>query len=149
MQGVFVFVLLGLFALMSILLVLYGAQMYRKTVAVSEENNAQRVLTSYIRSMVRAEDSADSVRIEEQDGVSVIAMHEEISGTPYVTRIYTWDGALYEQFTAADRPFVPQFGTKILEADAMVPVIEDGVLSVSMKDKDGKEITVQTALYCV
>ena len=147
MQGVFVFVLLGLFALMSILLVLYGAQMYRTTVARAEENNAQRVLTSYIRSMVRAEDAADSIRVEDRDGVSTIAMYEEISGKPYVTWIYTWDGSLCEQFTAADRPFVPGHGTVIAAAGGMTPEIENGLLTVSMTDGDGKEVLVQTALY--
>ena len=44
MQGVFVFVLLGLFALMSTLMVLLGAQRYRGTVDRSTANNDDRVL---------------------------------------------------------------------------------------------------------
>ena len=49
MQGVFVFVLLGLFAVMSTLMVLLGAQMYRNTVDKTTENNEGRVLTAYVR----------------------------------------------------------------------------------------------------
>ena len=47
MQGAFVFVLLGLFALMSTLMVLLGAQMYRATVDHSQQNNQKRLLSAY------------------------------------------------------------------------------------------------------
>ena len=50
-QGVFVFVLLGLFALMATLVVLLGAQMYRGIVDMSTNNANERILTSYVRSM--------------------------------------------------------------------------------------------------
>ena len=148
MQGVFVFVLLGLFALMSILLVLYGAQMYRATVSYSEDNNDRRVLASYIRSMVRAEDAADSVRMEEKDSLPVLSLYEDINGTDYVTWIYTHGGMLYEQFTSADRPFVPEHGTPIAEADGLTGQIEDGILSVSLKDPDGEPVDVNVSLRC-
>ena len=42
MQGAFVFVLLGLFAVMSTLMVLLGAQMYRNTVDHATANNQGR-----------------------------------------------------------------------------------------------------------
>lgn len=148
MQGVFVFVLLGLFALMSILLVLYGASMYRSTVAHSEENNSQRVLSSYIRSMVRAEDAQNAVCMEEKESLPVISLYEDINGTEYVTWIYTYEGTLYEQFTSSDRPFVPEHGTPITAADELTGNIEDGVLSVSMKDPDGEPVDVKISLRC-
>ena len=143
MQGAFVFVLLGLFALMSILLVLYGSQMYRTTVAYSEVNNEQRVLSSYIRSMVRAEDAAGA------EGIPVISLYEDINGTEYVTWIYTWEGTLYEQFTGADRPFVPEHGTMIAKAADLSAQIEDGVLHVELLNEKGENVAVQVALYCV
>ena len=70
MQGVFVFVLLGLFAVMSTLMVLLGAQMYRNTVDHATENNEGRVLGAYVRSMIRAEDAEGSVVVEDYDGVA-------------------------------------------------------------------------------
>lgn len=146
MQGVFVFVLLGLFALMSTLLVLFGAQMYRGTVTHSESNNTNRVLTSYVRSMIRAEDAQDAISIEEMDGVSTIAMREYIGDIEYITRIYGYDGALYEQFTAADRPFKAVNGTKIIEISSFTPKLENGLLTVEMTDAKGEEILVQTAI---
>ena len=76
MQGVFVFVLLGLFAVMSTLMVLLGAQMYRNTVDRSTANNEDRVLSAYVRSMIRAEDTHDAMIVGEYDGVKTLAMRE-------------------------------------------------------------------------
>ncbi|MBR7189025.1 MAG: DUF4860 domain-containing protein [Clostridia bacterium] len=77
MQGVFVFVLLGLFAVMSTLMVLLGAQMYRGTVDRSEANNDYRVLNAYVRSMLRAEDGAGAVAVEVFDAFPADAEDEE------------------------------------------------------------------------
>jgi hypothetical protein len=85
MQGVFVFVLLGLFAVMSTLMVLLGAQMYRNTVDHSTANNEDRVLSAYVRSMIRAEDTSDAMVIGEYDGVKALAMREDLDGETYVT----------------------------------------------------------------
>ena len=69
MQGVFVFVLLGIFAVMSTMMVLLGAQMYRSTVERSAETNQDRVLSAYVRSMVRAGDARGAVSVETYDAM--------------------------------------------------------------------------------
>ena len=148
MQGAFVFVLLGVFALMSTLLVLFGAQMYKGTVNHSEMNNESRVLSSYVRSMIRAEDARDAVAIEEYDGVETIALHETIGDIKYVTWLYAYEDSLYEQFTMVDRPFSPINGTKILPVKEFSPKLENGVLTVDMVDESGKDVTVITTLRC-
>ena len=149
MQGVFVFVLLGLFAVMSTLMVLLGAQMYRNTVDHATENNEGRVLGAYVRSMIRAEDAEGSVVVEDHDGVTALALYEEIEGAPYVTWLYCYDGQMYEQFTDADREFSPQSGTAICPATSFEPAIAgDGLLTVNMVDGAGRPCTVQVGLRC-
>ncbi|MBR1820921.1 MAG: DUF4860 domain-containing protein [Clostridia bacterium] len=148
MQGVFVFVLLGLFAVMSTLMVLLGAQMYRNTVEHASANNEGRVLSAYVRSMIRAEDAADAVAIEDYDGVKALALHETIDDEEYVTWLYSYDGQLYEQFTGADRDFAPQSGTAICPAASFEPAIEGGLLTVNMVDGAGEPCTVRVGLRC-
>ena len=99
MQGVFVFVLLGLFAVMSTLMVLLGAQMYRNTVDRATANNEDRVLGAYVRSMVRAEDAADAVSTEQIDGVKTLALRETLDGSDFVTWLYCWEDQMYEQLS--------------------------------------------------
>lgn len=147
-QGVFVFVLLGLFAVMATLLVLLGAQMYRNTVDRSELNNERRVLYSYVRSMVRAEDAVNAVSIEQKGDMKILAMRETLNGKSYVTRIYEYEGCLYELFTGAEREFEPASGTPVCEAPVFEPAIENGLLTVHMEDVRGEACDVQVSLRC-
>ena len=148
MQGVFVFVLLGIFAVMSTLMVLLGAQMYRNTVDHSTANNEDRVLSAYVRSMVRAEDGAGTMTIEEHDGVKALAMHEDLDGEAYVTWLYCYDGSIYEWFTDDGEAFRPESGTAICPAQKFEPKLENGLLTVDMINGKGQPETVCVALRC-
>ena len=148
MQGVFVFVLLGLFAVMSTLMVLLGAQMYRNTVDHSTANNEDRVLSAYVRSMIRAEDAIGAMSIGEYDGVKALAMREDLDGEAYVTWLYCYDGNMYEWFTSDDGNFRPESGTAICPAQGFDPSLENGLLTVNMVNAKGRPETVQVALRC-
>ncbi len=148
MQGVFIFVLLGLFALMSTLMVLLGAQMYRATVDRATANNESRVLSAYIRGMVRAEDARQAVSVEEVDGVRVLALREQIDGDDYVTWIYQYEDQLYEQFMDEAFGFEPDFGTEVCPVGSFEPELDGGLLTVRMTDEKGAPCTVQVALRC-
>ena len=148
MQGVFVFVLLGLFAVMSTLMVLLGAQMYRNTVDRAAANNEDRVLGAYVRSMIRAEDAADAMETGEYDGVKTLAMREDLDGEVYVTWLYCYEGQLYEWFTSDDGYFNPTSGTAICPAQRFEPRLENGLLTVDMTNAKGVRETVRVALRC-
>lgn len=148
MQGVFVFVLLGLFAVMSTLMVLLGAQMYRSTVDNATENSENRLLGAYVRSMVRAQDGARSVKVERHNNTSTLALYEDIDGETYVTWLYLYDKCLYEQFTSADNEFELDSGTEIGPATQFVPVLKDGLLSVFITDAEYVDCSVKIALHC-
>ena len=148
MQGAFIFVLLGLFALMSTLMVLLCAQMYRATVASSEANNQGRVLGAYVRSMIRSMDNADWVKVEEQGGVKTLSFSEVYEGETYVTWIYQYEGELYEQYTDLVEDFSPARGTEICQANSFEPSIENGLLTVNMTDGADEPCVVKVALRC-
>lgn len=63
-SGVFVFLLLGLFAVFSTVMVLMGAKAYIGTANRAAEHNAQRVAQAYVRSMVRSGDAWGGVKVE-------------------------------------------------------------------------------------
>ena len=148
MQGAFIFVLLGLFALMSTLMVLLGAQMYRATVDKSQLNNQERLISAYVRSMVRAQDGGD-VSVEEVDGQKVLCLREASDfGDMYVTRIYEYDGYLRENYTSENYDFELDKGEKVTEAQSFDASIEGQLLTVNMKDAEGNPCKVQVALHC-
>ncbi len=147
MQGAFIFVLLGLFALMSTLMVLLGAQMYHATVDRSEYNNVNRVMGAYVRSMIRSLDSGE-VSVEEPGGIPAVALKETWEGEQYVTWIYQYDGALYEQYTDMEDEFNPERGTEICPANSLSAELEDGLLTVRLTNRDDEPCTVRVALRC-
>ena len=147
-QGLFVFVLLGLFAVMSTLMVLLGALMYHGTVEKTNKNNETRVMSAYVRSMVRAEDAAGNVSVEKADGEDRLALYEDIDGEAYVTWLYLYDGHLCEQFTEADNAFSPEGGTTICPANSFAAEIENQLLTVKLTNANDEPCTVQVALRC-
>ena len=148
MQGVFVFVLLGLFAVMSKLLVLLGAQMYHGTVEKTSANNENRILSAYVRSMIRAEDTSGAMEIGEYDGVKALAMREDLDGEAYVTWLYCYEGQMYEWFTSDDGEFRPESGTAICPAQRFEPSLDNGLLTVNLVNAKGEPETVRVALRC-
>ena len=149
MQGAFIFVLLGMFALMSTLMVLLGAQMYRATVEHSEDNNQGRLLSAYVRSMIRAQDSGQTIEITEENDVPVLCMKEDWDGDVYVTRLYQHDGSLYEYYSSAEQPFDLGDGTAICEAGSFKATLDGQLLTINMTDGRGQPCEVRVAMRCV
>ncbi len=148
MQGIFVFLLVGIFALMSTLLVLLGAQMYRGTVERTQYNNDRRVAGAYLRSMIRYQDTLDAVSVEEHDGIGTIALREEIDGDKYVTWLYAYEGQLWEQYSEEAFGFDHDLSTAICPIGSMEPSMEGQTIVVRFTDENGEEHIVRVALRC-
>ncbi len=147
-SGTFVFLLLGVFAVFSTLMVLLSAQFYRTSVDQTRLHNERRVLCSYLMNVVRGNDAADAVRITQIDGIDVLALGMEEDGERYETRIYCYDGALRELFTDASQPFEPDYGEVICQARRFTPVLlENGLLELRAQDGEGEEHLLHVALH--
>ena len=79
-SGVFVFVLMGIFALVSTLMVLFGARAYRNITQRADENNAARVLSAFVRSSLVGEDEAGRLELREEGGVQTLCFLSSDSG---------------------------------------------------------------------
>lgn len=146
-SGLFVFLLLGAFAVFSTLLVLLGAQAYRGTVARSGKHSEGRILLSFVRSAVAADDEAGVISVGTEDGLDVLKFTYDLDGDKYVKRLYCADGALRELFTDEERPFAPEEGESICPAEAFSAEIEDGLLTANLVSTDGQEYAVHIALH--
>ena len=51
-SGLFIFLMIGIFAVFSTVMVLFGANAYRGAVNRFDSNNESRIASSYIRSML-------------------------------------------------------------------------------------------------
>ncbi len=151
--GVFVFLLLGLFALMSMLLVLEGARAYRAAVDLTSRHNTERVMHAYIRNAVRAEDTVGAVTLEEVDGIPVIRVRQEMEmrtddNTPFSNYIYCYNGMLMSQYLEDGHALHLEQGEDICEVANCEMGLEDNILRVQLTDKNGKTYQDEIALRC-
>ena len=145
---VFVFVLLGVFAVLSTFMVLLSAQLYRGIVDQTEESGAHRILTSYVANAVRGSDCAGGVSVDERSGVSMLVLGRDVDGERYETLIYCHDGKLRELFAAADQEFEPDYGEEICAAQHFEARISGGLLEMTMTDGAGSNAVIDIALRC-
>lgn len=145
---VFVFVLLGVFAVLSTMMVLLSAQLYRGIVRQTEQHSSERILSSYVTNAVHANDAFGMITVENRGGTDMLVMGWEADGQRYETMIYCYDGALRELFASAEQEFDPEYGEIIGDAQSFVPEIRDGLLEVRLTDSAGQEDTLYIALRC-
>ena len=148
-SGMFVFVLLGIFALFSTVMVLMGAQAYKSSVDRLSMHNATRIAPAYVRSMVRGDDEKGVIYIEEAEGIPCVTMLNTYDEEQYVTRVYCYDGTLREWFTSAEYAFVPEDGEKVCDLDEMNCEIRGGILYVGLRSGDSwtqVDITLRSQL---
>lgn len=145
---VFVFVLLGLFAVLSAFMVLLSAQLYRSVVDQTELSSAHRILTSYVANAVRGSDCADTVYTDKRGGIDVLVFDRFVEGEEYETLIYCHEGSLCELFTEASQEFDPGYGEEICGAQAFEARIDGGLLEIALTDSAGSNVTIDIALRC-
>ena len=143
-SGLFVFLLLGIFAVFSTVMVLLGVKAYRGAVERTEAHNASRISSSYIRSMLRADDESGVFSIESCEGtvgepgseqsvtVDALTLRNDY-GEEYVTRIYAYGGSLREWFTRASEPFHPDRGEIVCPADELTAELTGSLLTVHLR----------------
>lgn len=147
-SGAFVFLLLGVFAVFSTLMVLMSAQLYRVTVDQTRAHNEERVLSSYLLNTVRGGDARGTLEVFSVDGVNVLALGYDAGAQRYQTQIYCWDGYLRERFADAAEPFAPDYGEKICAADGFAAKLRGGMLEMRVADGQGREQILHVALNC-
>lgn len=145
----FVFLLLGVFALLSIMMVLISAQLYRDTVDRTELHGAQRILSSYVANVVRANDTRDMVYTDNRAGIDMLVFGWDVDGEIYETMVYCYEDTLRELFAAADQEFEPDYGEIICNVQEFEPIIdENGLLEVRLTDEQGVQSALHIALRC-
>ena len=128
------FLIYGLFALFSLLLVVIGARVYRDITTEGRENTQVRAAFSYVANKVRM--SAEEVELTEQEGIQMLVLSGKIEG--YETRIYYYEGALREIFQETEQTFYPEAGETIAEtAEFRFEKTETGGLKLYTQDARG------------
>jgi hypothetical protein len=154
-DSVFVLILICAFAICSLFVILFGAQVYNGVRNRSEENDAIRSGLMYLRSKVRAYDREGGVHIAGLNGGNDVLM---LSSEPFwgifheVTYIFYREGALHEYSQLhvvgddpidlnqiASQSIMPASGFRAAEG-------HDGVFTLTILDSDGMPYATRIAV---
>ncbi len=145
-RGMFMFALLAAFALLSVMVVLVGARVYRAVESRGSENYETRTVLAYIAGKVRALDAEDRIEAVSVGDAQALMLGADYGGKAYATYIYVWDGRLMEYFGRAEREFSPAYGDEIAEAAAFSVTLEGRLLTLSVTRPDGGAETLRLYL---
>lgn len=131
-------VLFGVFAACVLMVLLTGAEAYRRLTERNRDSFAERTCLQYVATKIRQAESGDKIYIEDLGEFEALCIPETIGERVFVTRIYCYDGWLREVFTSAGAECKPSDGEKIIQVEALDFELENGLLTITQEDKDGK-----------
>lgn len=143
---VFTLMLFTIFAVLSVLLIIIGSNVYSKVVESQEKNGNSRNIISYVTNKVRNCTDTDRISIEEKDGVPVLV----IGGDEQDTLIFYYDGKLKEATISPGDDYNLFFGDVIAIADKFDFDInkDTDMLNLTVKiDNATKSINVYIGAY--
>lgn len=135
------FLLLGIFALLSALLVMTAAQAYHGVVQAAEAHAQARILSNYAVSQARL-----SGRARVEDGGRRLALQYGEGEDAYETYIYCHAGALCEVTLAAGDEFLAEDGQGLYPASSFTASMADACLTVTVVGPTGVSYVSAVAL---
>lgn len=150
-RGLFVFLLIAVFAIFSLMLVLIGAGAYRNVVDSATENAGLRTSLNYIASKVRSADGSGAVAVDQRGEVPALLLNEVTEDRLYQTRIYYLrdeeGGALYELYTKADNMPELSSGERIADIAGFDVRAENDCVYLHIVLPDGSEQSLRLRLH--
>lgn len=145
----FVLSLFCVFAVSSVVLILFGADIYNKTVSSMNENYASRTSVAYITEKIRQSDICDSVRIDNSLGYERLLMTRTINGMEYAISLYEYDGYLYELFARTDIELPLDAGQQVIALTVLnFEFVSYNLLKVRFCDESEQETELYIHLHC-
>lgn len=144
----FVLALFVVFAISALMLVILGADVYKKTVTSMDKNFEDRTATSYIVEKIRQADQADSIRVTDLgDGEDALCIVRRVGENEYHTLLYVYDHSLCELSTRGDATPVPEYGTKLFSLDNLTITKEsEHLFTVTVtQNQTTKTVQISTA----
>lgn len=140
--------LLAVFAVSILLTLLAGAGAYRRLADRDAASFDARTAAQYIATRVRQNDAAGGVAVEDFCGVDCLTLKEwnGSNGSKYVTRLYCYDGSLWELYTTVDAQAELTDGERVLDLDKLELSLVDGALNAVLTLKNGETETVTLSL---
>lgn len=144
----FVLSLFCVFAISSVLLILFGADIYKKTIAQMDSNYSSRTSIAYITEKIRQSDAEHAIKIVSQDDTQILVLTNIINDIPYAISLYVYDGYLYELFARADIELPLDAGQPVMELHSLsFSQIKPNILEITFSDDINSERTIYVSTH--
>lgn len=144
----FVLSLFGVFAVSAIILILFGANVYQKTVSQMDENYSARTSIEYITEKIRQSDVQNAIQLKKEQETEILMLTEEIDEIPYATSLYEYNGWLYELFARTDVDLPLDAGQPVIELKNLsFTQLSPNLLSISLCAATGEETTIYVSTH--
>jgi len=133
---VFVLIVFSIFAISVLLVLMFGASIYRNINELSRVNESEHTALSYIWTKTKNFDNADSISVGEFSGIPALLIDQRFGDYDFRTAIYYYDGWLYELFSEAGLEFSPADGTRIVMVnDLSFEAFDNGLFRATTGDR--------------
>ncbi len=145
---IFTLSLFLLFAVSSIIAILFGIRIYSHTISSMDRNYSSRAFTAYITEKIRQSDNDSSIYIDNSNGYEQLIITQTINDEIYATSLYEYNGFLYELFSKVSIELTPDSGQKILPLSKLdFEFVSPSLLSARYIDNLGNDTVVYVSLH--
>ena len=141
-DGLIALTLFGVFAVCVLIVLLTGADAYRRLVVRGDEVIDRNACVQYISTRVRQAANPKEVAIEDFGEGNALVCGQ----TGYGTRVYYYDGYIMELYADTSLSLHPRDGERIMESQGVEMALDDGLLSVTAIDSEGESTSMVLSL---
>ena len=142
-DGLAALLLFGVFAACVALILIVGADAYRRLVTRDGAVHNRSTSMQYVATRVRQAEGPDRISVEDFGGVNALALTDSLG---CITRVYYYDGPIMELYTNIDNVLSPKAGEKVIEAGGLDFSLEDGLLTITVIDLEGGQSTLRLSV---
>jgi len=135
-----------------VIVLVTGARIYGRSNERDSSDYYHRTVTGYVttRVMQSAVDGrffvGDFHEAVPRSSGNTFFFTENINGSEYVTRLYCYDGGIYELFSPLGVELEPKYGERVLSVDELEFFIDGELLITNIHFNDGDEVTLRISL---
>lgn len=143
-DGLAVLLLFSVFAACLAVVLLMGADAYRRLVKRDAAVFERCICMQYIATRVRQAEAPDKIKVETFGDGNALTLTDD---TGYITRVYYYNGHIMELYTDADTVLSPEAGEQVMEAGGLELLLENGMLTVTAIDTEGELHILRLSVY--
>ena len=120
-------ILIAVLFLVILMLVVFSAVSYQRSVSLQDMNSNARAVRSYVTTAVKS-NAGSEIRLENEGGVSVLLIVDEESG--YEQRIFGKNGKVLETYTVTGEEPVEADAIEIGQSELFEMKLNEGLLTI-------------------